>query len=172
MSWVKNVLRRPPQRLQRLVLAWVHRMWTSQAQHHKQQALQACQLACCPLDWNQAQKVAAQFYLTPFVTVQYCSKVTQVKFNKFFFFFMLKSVNWNFDKCLLSVSNFLRHFKVNIWIFWLKMCCCLRLVQQSKAKSYPVPHSRHRLVVVDPSPPLCIYCGLQFTKIVKLHVLK
>ena len=34
------------------------------------------------------------------------------------------------------------------------MCCCLRLVQQSKAKSYPVPHSRHRLVVVDPSPPI------------------
>ena len=34
-------------------------------------------------------------------------------------------------------------------------------------KINPVPHSRHRLVVADPSPQ-SIYCGLQFTKIVKL----
>ena len=38
----------------------------------------------------------------------------------------------------------------------------------------PVPHVRHRFVVVDPSPQ-SIYCSLQslqFTKIVKLHVPK
>ena len=34
----------------------------------------------------------------------------------------------------------------------------------------PVPHSRHRLVVTDTSPQ-STYCDLQFTKIVKLHVL-
>ena len=34
-------------------------------------------------------------------------------------------------------------------------------------KINPVPHSRHRLVVADPSPQ-STYCGLQFTKIVKL----
>ena len=37
--------------------------------------------------------------------------------------------------------------------------------------SYPVPHSRHRLVVADPSPQ-SIYWDLQLTKVIKLHVLK
>ena len=32
-------------------------------------------------------------------------------------------------------------------------------------------HSKYRLAVADPSPQ-SIYCDLQFTKIVKLHVLK
>ena len=36
----------------------------------------------------------------------------------------------------------------------------------------PVPHSRHRLAVADPiAPNPFIMVNLQFTKIVKLHVL-
>ena len=57
------------------------------------------------------------------------------------------------------------------WPYYIGLSFAAAHLTWQVSYSYSVPHPRRRLVVADPSPQ-SIYCDLQFTKIVKLPVLK